>query len=73
VSILDVHILGRALFFHAIGEQQREVPIRARAARPEPGGGGLDRGRDCEADTCAIARFAVRWQAISYAHESKPT
>ena len=25
VSLLDVHISGRALFFHSIGEQQREV------------------------------------------------
>src|ERR1700730_14628545 len=25
VSLLDVHITGRALFFHAIGEQQHEV------------------------------------------------
>jgi hypothetical protein len=25
VSLLDVHISGRALFFHSIGEQQHEV------------------------------------------------
>jgi hypothetical protein len=70
VSILDGHILVRALFLHT-GEQQREVPIE-RVPLDLSRGGGLDSGRDCEADTCAIARFAVRWQAISYAHESKP-
>ena len=35
VSLLDVHISGRALFFHTIGEQQREVRSQFQPVRPE--------------------------------------
>ena len=35
VSLLDVHISGRALFFHTIGEQQREVRSQFQPVRPQ--------------------------------------
>ena len=38
VSLLDVHISGRALFFHSIGEQQHEVRSQF---KPVPSGLGL--------------------------------
>ena len=31
VSLLDVHITGRALFFHTIGKQQHEVRSQAKS------------------------------------------
>jgi hypothetical protein len=31
VSLLDVHISGRALFFHSIGEQQHEMRSQFKA------------------------------------------
>ena len=34
VSLLDVHISGRALFFHTIGQQQREVRSQFRPTPP---------------------------------------
>jgi hypothetical protein len=35
VSLLDVHISGRALFFHTIGEQQHEVKSQFELVRPD--------------------------------------
>ena len=37
VSLLDVHISGRALFFHTIGEQQHEVKSQFEPVRPDLG------------------------------------
>ena len=37
VSLLDVHISGRALFFHTIGEQQHEVKSHFEPVRPDLG------------------------------------
>jgi hypothetical protein len=35
VSLLDVHITGRALFFHTIGEQQHEVRNQFQSVPPD--------------------------------------
>ena len=35
VSLLDVHITGRALFFHTIGEQQHEVRSHFESVPPD--------------------------------------
>jgi len=35
VSLLDVHISGRALFFHTIGEQEHEVKSQFELVRPD--------------------------------------
>jgi hypothetical protein len=37
VSLLDVHISGRALFFHTIGEQQHEAKSQFEQVRPDLG------------------------------------
>jgi hypothetical protein len=37
VSLLDVQISGRALFFHTIGEQQHEVKSQFEPVRPDLG------------------------------------
>ena len=37
VSLLDVQISGRALFFHTIGEQQHEVKSQFAPVRPDLG------------------------------------
>jgi hypothetical protein len=35
MSLLDVHISGRALFFHTIGEQQHEVRSHFKPVPPD--------------------------------------
>jgi len=73
VSLLDVQISGRALFFHTIGEQQHEVKSQFEPVRSDLGlAEAAARVRqEFQPDPRKITRFATRSQAKFSCTQSK--